>query len=271
LFDLTTGTSQIVPNYQHDTDLHPIGDDVWLRWTELGYVARLDPAKGTFTSIDLNADGPLLRSAFIADGHTGRRGEPIWAFGFPVDESLPDIVFRIDPKTVTVTARAWIINRLALVDGTGYTLTADGRVASFDLDEVQGGAPREVVRRDPVSATLFTPDTSDEREVLEVFTRVFDHHVPNAEAAPNLEDATALESVRTQLMALGEQIGPSLKLIVTDISVSDDTASVAYSFMLNDKIAFVPLAGALERVNGEWIVTHESLCRLADQAAISGC
>jgi hypothetical protein len=268
LVGLESGATKIVPTFQHDADLHPLGDDLWLRWTELGYVALLHPESGEMQTLDLNADGPLLRSVFIADRTDG---DTVWAIGFLADDDFAGIAYRIDPATVAVTARAYIPSRLTVINGVGYTITREGQAASLDLEDIGSGAPREIVRPSPVEAKPYEPRNRDERDVLATFSRVFDHGVTNAEAAPHLEDAAALDPVRTGLLDLARQLGPSLKLVVTHITVSGNNASISYSYLLNGKIAFVPLAGSLERVGGEWIVSRASMCRLAQQASVTGC
>jgi hypothetical protein len=268
VINLKTGSTEIVPSFQHDTDLHPLGDNVWLRWTELGFIAKFDPKTKTMKTLDLNADGPLLRAAYVADR---TRGDTVWAFGFPADPDLPDVIYRIDPDTVAVTARGFVPDRLSIVDGVGYTITTDGRVARLDLDGVQGGAPPDVVRPSPIEAKPFQPRTADERDVLETFSRVFSPAVTNADAAPYLEDAAGLDAVRTNLGDLARRIGDSLQLVVTQVTIRGDTASISYSYMLDGKIAFVPFAGSLQRVGDKWIVSRASMCRLAQQAAVKGC
>jgi hypothetical protein len=264
--NLESGTSEVVPSFQHDTDLHPIRDTVWLRWTELGFIARFDPKTKAMETIDLNAGGPLLQSAGIAKESRGS----LWAFGHPADTDLSSVIYRIDPDAVTVTARGWLPAGSLVLGEFGYTVK-NGRLARFRLSDVEGGAPSDLVRPSPVESKPFTPRAADEREVLQTFSLVFDPNVSNAEAAPYLERTPGLDALRSNLVDLARRIGPSLKLIVTHVTVGDDNATVSYSYMLDGKIAFVPFVGSLRRVDDKWLVSRDSLCRLAEQAAVKGC
>ena len=62
----------------------------------------------------------------------------MWAFGQPADPSLPYVIYRIDPETVTVTARAWSPGRLLVIDDVGFTLN-EGRLETLDLDAIDDG------------------------------------------------------------------------------------------------------------------------------------
>ncbi len=193
------------------------------------------------------------------------RSEPPWR------RAPGRILYRIDPKTVAVTGRAWTNGTVAFIGDTGYSWDDTGRVATFDAASVDGAAPTELVRPKVQTARPFKPHNATERAVIATFARVFDHKVSNAKAAPYLENAAELAPVRTKLTTLARTLYKSLKLSVTEISVSGDKASLAYSFLLNGAPAFVPLVASMSKQNGKWIVSEDSVCQLAATAGVATC
>jgi hypothetical protein len=59
--------------------------------------------------------------------------------------------------------------------------------------------------------------------------------------------------------------------VATALSTDGDAATLDYVFLVEGKLAFPPLSADLERVDGRWIVTGDSICRLAELAAAARC
>jgi hypothetical protein len=273
VMDLPRRSTSLVPAFQTRPEVSIHFGQVWVRWSDLGYLARFDPQRHTFRTLDLNTEGPLLRSLFALTA--GARS--LWLVGIPADPTLPRVLYRIDPETVTVTARAWTDAPVVFVGDLGFTTVhpggqgTPGRLARFDPASLRSGAPSTTVRPEPLRAREARPRSRVERSVLSAFKRVFDYRVPNKEAAPNLEHANELAPVRSKLTRVAREGFGAVELLVTDIAVAGDQASVAYIFLLNGSPAFVPFSGSLVRHGGRWLVTRDSICRLAEVAAVAQC
>jgi len=265
VLDLESGKLHVVPSIQYEADLGQVDDRVWMRWSELGFVGVLSHRGDELQTLDLNAEGPLLGGIF----NIQRAAGSIWVTGRPADPALPGVVYRIDPKKVVVTARAWTTDAVAVTERRGFGYR-DGRIVAWDPATVDGGAPKHAVRPSPTHPVRYRPRTSGERAVRDAFMTVFDPETSNAAAAPFLEDAASLANVRTALAATAQQF-PGVEVVVTRIAINGARAAVAYSLAVDGMLAFVPLTGAAERVDGRWVVTRSSLCRLAAVANLPGC
>jgi hypothetical protein len=265
--DVASGKTELTPAFSARAEVALIDGEVWVRWGSLGYLAKLDPDTGKLTTIDLNAGGPPLHSVYALVSGAGS----VWVVGSPVEESPVRVLFRIDPETVTVTARAWTDGSMTILGDTGYAWDEQDRLSTFDPASVNASPPTEVVRPEVPSATQHEPRNAAERAVIATFSRVFDPAVSNRKAAPYLEDAAELRPVRTKLTTLARTLYESLRLVITEVSVTGDEASLAYTFLLNGAPAFVPLAGSLNRTGGKWVVSAESVCQLAVTAGVAKC
>jgi len=241
-------------------------DTAWLRWKDLGYVGRVRPGDEELETLDLNADGPVLAEVSPLVG--GPRG--VWLTGLPTDADLDRVLYLVDTDTFTVTARARTPSTVAFLGEVGYVV-ADGRLATFDPGSVVGGAPREVVRPPTGAPPEVEPVDEVERAVVEAFSTVFDGTVPDEEAWRHLVDDEEMRQVRSQLLELAQQLYPGVAARVTALATDGATASVAYVFIYDDKVAFVPLTGSLTFDGTNWRVTRDTVCRLAAQAAVSEC
>jgi hypothetical protein len=267
--DLESGATEIVSAFQRQTDIRQLGTKVWARWRTLGFVGTIDPFAKTIKALDLNAEGPLLASM----GGLSQGAGSVWVLGEVADPDIPNVVYRIDPRSVTVSGRASKPGGgVAVLDGVGYGFDADGRLATFDPAGVTGGKPTEVIRPELSVTEPHRPRNAAERMVIANFLRVYDHRVPNPEVAALIEDPDTILPVRTKLIELARTAFPGVEVVVTQVSVRGDRASVVYSFLLDGKPALGTLAGSLRRVDGTWKVSRESICRFAIEAAIDpGC
>jgi hypothetical protein len=102
------------------------------------------------------------------------------------------------------------------------------------------------------------------------FAAVFDYHDSNRQVVRNLQNGRAL-TLRTKLIRLATTAFPGVHAAITDVAVQGSTASVAYSFVLGNSPAFVPLSADLEFVGDRWVVSTDSICHLADVAALASC
>jgi hypothetical protein len=266
IIDLRTGRTTTIPSLQSRVDVTRLGDQIWARWKDLGYVARVDPQRRRFTAIDLNAEGPLLAQTY----ELHLTGGAVWATGHPADPELPPIAFKIDPRRVRVVARVWG-SIPAIIGKSGYAVGADGRVGRFDPGDVRGGAPRRVVRPTTGARPRFRPETAEERRVVRAFTTAFDYRRSNEEAAASLGADPELLELRGRLVGVAAQLFPDLEVVVTEIAIRDGLASLSYDFRLDGAAAIAPFSAELRRQRGQWVVTKESVCSLARTAGISTC
>lgn len=91
------------------------------------------------------------------------------------------------------------------------------------------------------------------------WTTAFDSSVAFVDKA---EFIAAAESVRPTLKAyatLGEQMG-GITLVVTDVVVNGDTATLTYDIHFAGLPAYSKQTGAVERVAGRWVVSHTAFC-----------
>lgn len=264
--ELATGATTSYEAFPAGVTVLSFDDAAWLRWKDFGYLGRLRPGDEAIETLDLNADGPLLSE--ISPQMGGPRG--IWVTGTPVEADVPPVLYVIDTDTFTVVARAWTPAPVAFIDGVGYVI-ADGRLATFDPASVVGGAADEVVRPDTGPPAAYEPRTDEERAIVDAFTTVFDPDVPTDTVAQNLVDDPETLELRNQLIDLAQQLYPGVSTRVTALAVGDGAASLAYVFLLDGQLAFVPLTGSLDFDGTHWRVTRDTVCRLAAQAGISEC
>jgi hypothetical protein len=247
-----------------------MGKDVWASWPDLGYIAKIDVAHHSMTALDLNADGPLVRNI----GRMQLGDGSLWVSAEPADSKLPHrIVLRIDPATVRVTARAWADSNVVVTDdAAGYGVTNAGQLATFDPADVTHDAPADTVRpKQPVLAE-YQPQDADERAAVDAFRLVFDVNVSDAVAAGYIEDGNQLIAVRQKLAGLARQeLYRAVTLVVTNVTVNGDKASLTFSFRLNGKPAFATLPVVLIRVSGRFELSRASLCGLAQLAQVTTC
>jgi hypothetical protein len=262
--DLETDDTDVISAFQRQTDVIALDSVLWARWQGLGFIGKVDADARTFTALDLNAEGPILESLGALSSGAGS----IWIAGNPADTELPRVVYRIDPESVKVTARAINVTDVAIIGDVGYTLTAERRLASFDPSSVNAGRPRSVARPKTAATEPWQPRNADERAAIDAFLRVYDRDRSDEEVAPLLEDAAAMTPMRTQMVEFARRF-PDLEVVVTQASVVDDIASVIYSALVDGRPAFGSVAGSLVRTAGRWKVTKDSFCRFAAEAAIA--
>src|SRR4029078_10186227 len=131
----------------------------------------------------------------------------------------------------------------AVVNGTGYMVGADGTLLRFDPDSVRGGAPTRLDRpsRDPSPA--FVANRASEQAALTAFELVMSPSVPSSRAAAHLQDARELAPLRSQLGAAAGRLFGAVELVVTDVAVQGDEASITYEYRVNGGSAFAPFSG----------------------------
>ena len=124
VLDLDTGELTTRPGFPTAAFLSGFGEQVWMRWNSYAVVARW--IDGELITLDINGDGPHVTNlvGFIwADDHVLLNSDT-------EDASLPRLLHRIDPETVTVVGRAWIPPTSTFDGDVGY---ADrGRHAGAD-------------------------------------------------------------------------------------------------------------------------------------------
>ena len=261
--DLDTGELTTRPGFPTAAFLSGFGEQVWMRWNSYAVVARW--VDGELITLDINGDGPHVTNlvGFIwADDHVLLNSDT-------EDASLPRLLHRIDPETVTVVGRAWIPPTSTFDGDVGYAVV-DGMLVRMDPTEVTEAQPATVERPEPGLPDAVEAETPEEVAAIEAFRKVFDPSVPQEEVAPLLEDAEELASVRTDLASVAGMF-PGLEMRITAIAVDGEAASLAYLFVADGDAPFAPLTGSLERVDGNWVVSRETVCRLAREAAIADC
>jgi hypothetical protein len=266
IVDLQTHAVFTFPSLLSRVDVNLLGGQVWARWKNLGIVERIDAVHRTRVALDLNVDGPVLSTLNgmrYAEGH-------LWLTGTPADASLPQVLYEIDPRTVTVVARAWL-PIVAMIHGVGYVVDANGRLATFATAAISGGAPAQVARPSIHAPVLHAARNATEQAVMRDFSLVYNYKIPNAVVAQFLEQKPTVVALRTKLTTLAHTLFANVRVIVTDVAVQGQAASVSYSFLLGKTAAFVPLSAQLNLVGKRWVVTGESICHLADVAGVGNC
>lgn len=265
--DMATGATTEVESFPAAAYLMRPDDTVWMRWKPFGYVARLVPGQTELETLDLNIDGPTITDL---GGLVGER-DSVWVSAHIGIEVGSRLLNRIDLDTFEVTGRA--ISNMgspAFLDDAGYGI-ADARLVRFDPDSVTGGRPTRTVRPKPGAPPAVVPTTDDQRAAIEAFTKVFDPQVPNEGAAPHLGNAPDLLDIRTRIADFTNNLFPNIELVVSAISVKNNSASVSFSYLKDGKVAFIPFYGSLTRISGVWVVDRNAICQLASQVAVATC
>jgi hypothetical protein len=267
ILDLGTGALEVKEAFPAGAQLLALDGQVFIRWKEFGYLGRLDPSTGVLDTLDLNADGPVLSDLFGLNA--GPRG--IWVVGQTAEEGSPDVLHLVDPEELTVVARARIPQgSLAIVGDSGYT-AVEGALHRFELSQVDGGAPDRTVRPALGAPAPVEPHTEEEQSVLEAFALVFDPALDNAAVADHLPPDPAVLDARQAVRDGAAKVWPGAEPVATALSTDGDAATLDYVFLVEGKLAFPPLSADLDRVDGRWIVTGDSICRLAELAAAARC
>jgi hypothetical protein len=266
IIDLKTGSVFTFPSLLSRVDVNLLGGQVWARWKNLGIVERIDAVHRTRLALDLNADGPVLSTLNgmrYADGH-------IWLTGTPADARLPPVLYEIDPRTVTVAARVWL-GSAAMIRRVGYVLDTKGRLATFATASISGGVPAQVARPSIRAPVLHVARNAVEQQVMRDFSLVYNYKLPDSAVGQYLAQGPSVLALRTKLTTLAHTLFPKVHVVVTDVAVQGNAASISYSFLLGNTSAFVPLSAELNRVGSRWVVTGESICHLADVAGLGNC
>jgi hypothetical protein len=266
IMNLATGNTYTFPSFLSRVDVTMLGREVWAHWKDLGFVGRVDAVHHSLETLDLNADGPVLSYAGAMRYGAGY----VWVAGVPANAQLPQMLFKIDPRTVRVVARVWAPS-VAFVGETGYAVDAEGRLETFDPRLVTGAAPSHVRR--PTAHTPVAHKARDtiERAVMRDFSIVYDYTRPNAAVARYVEHQENALALRAKLTQLATHLYRNIHIVITDVAVQGDTASLSYSFVLGKTSAFVALSAALTRVGNRWVVSADSICHLADVAGLGNC
>jgi hypothetical protein len=239
----------------------------FIRWKELGYLGKVVPGAAALQTLDLNAGGPVLVD--LLGQVVGPRG--IWVVGITADDAAPEVLNLIDPTDFTVVARARMPNSgIGFVDGVGYALR-DGGLTTFDPDSVTGGKPTSTVRPTTGAPPPVEPHTEEEQAVLEAFALVFDASEPNDAVAANLVADPEVLAARQRIQDVAARVWPGVEVVPTALSLDGDSAALNYVFLLDGRTAFPPQVAQLERVGGTWMVSAETICNLAELAAVAQC
>ena len=240
-----------------------------IRFSRLGVVASLDLSTFELTPVDLNQDGPTLRVLFdriaLAQGS-------LWVASELADGPGSQIVHRIDPTSMTVTARAFLLDAVpftvTFLGDRGYLIDSDNVLSRFDLAEISEAPIAEPVRPQLPTYEPAEPRDEEEAAVIAVFTTVFDPQDTTGDVSALLEGGEETALVRQQIIALGQAAFPDVEVVVTSVSVNGDAADVIYSFLNNGAPAIFPLSASLERVDGQWTVSRASICRIASEILV---
>jgi len=264
--DLVTGEVTTSGSFGVLPHLMTLDGVVWARFKTLGYLARMTSGSDGAEILDLNADGPTFEDVTPLIG----RGDGVWTVGVTADPETDRVLHRIDPETFTVTGRAHFNGSLAFAGDLGYTLL-QGELSTFEPASVTEAPPREVVRPEPGAPAAATPDSDEEQEVIDVAMSLMDPAVDNDEVLPHLGGDEDLTAIRSALVELADAAYPGVRPRVTAVSVDGDRASVGYVFLVDDVVAFVPFTAVFERRDGTWVITRDSVCVIAQEAAVPGC
>lgn len=264
--DLASGTVETQPALPAAPQLFGYDDAVYVRWKTLGAVGRLSAPDATVEMLDLNADGPTIADL------TGFIGSPegIWVAGVAADPSLDKVLFRLDPETFTVVARAWTESDVAFIDGVGFARRGLDLVR-FDPTSVDRGAPRVVVRPEPFDAVPFETESVDLDAAIDALDTVMDPSVTDEVAGALLEDPEQSLPVRATLREVVAAAYPGVAPVVTQATLTDEGGVLRYVFVLDGEAAFAPLTATVVETSDGWKVTAESVCSLAAQTAIVSC
>jgi len=264
--DLASGGSELFDALPSGAQLMIADTSAVMRWSRFAVIGRWRPGDTELTTLDLAADlPPVLTVVPLVDGPRG-----VWAVTEPVDTTQPWVLHLVDRESFEVVARAEVESTVAFIDADGFTIT-DGVLARWDPAALRGGAPAAVNRAPTGAPNPVEPTSPDERAAIEAFRTVWTPSVPNETAAVSMIDAEQMLPIRSQLIDLLDGRADSVDVVPTAIAVDGDLASLTYVFLLDGRVAFVPLSATLERVEGTWMVTPESVCRLASQAPTPRC
>jgi iron complex transport system substrate-binding protein len=106
---------------------------------------------------------------------------------------------------------------------------------------------------------------ADQQAAADAWSTVFDSAVPFADKAALVEDADALQATIEGYTTLGETMG-GVTLVPTAVTVEGDTATITYDVMFGGTAAYEDVEGAINRVDGVWIVPRSEFCGFMAQA-----
>jgi hypothetical protein len=78
-------------------------------------------------------------------------------------------------------------------------------------------------------------------------------------------------AARQRIQDVAARVWPGVEVVPTALSLDGDTAALNYVFLLEGRTAFPPQVAQLERVGGTWSVSGDTICNLAELAAVAQC
>lgn len=140
---------------------------------------------------------------------------------------------------------------------TAETTTTTEASASTETAESAGDdAASQNAGGDAASAEA---DDGDSEAVMDIWSVVFDSSADFSAKLNHLEGGASLEASNAAYAATGERMG-GISLRPTDANIAGDVATVTYDVLFGGKAAYRDLSGAVERVDGSWIVSRDTYC-----------
>ncbi|MEO1061611.1 MAG: hypothetical protein AAFZ07_09350, partial [Actinomycetota bacterium] len=100
---------------------------------------------------------------------------------------------------------------------------------------------------------------ADQQAVADAWSAVFDSTVPFDDKAPHLAEAEALRETVDAYASTGDTFG-GISLVPTAVLVEGESATVTYDVFFGENAAYDALSGAVQRVDGVWVVSREEFC-----------
>lgn len=101
--------------------------------------------------------------------------------------------------------------------------------------------------------------TAEEQAAADAYELVFDSNADIAAKSAYLADAAALTPTLEAYKAAGSAMG-GIKLDVTTVAVSGDSATTTYDVLFGSTAAYKALSGTIRKTGGTWTVSREDFC-----------
>ena len=169
------------------------------------------------------------------------------------------------PTTTTTAAPTTTTTTTTAAPTTTAASTAsapgDEETASVPGDEETGTSTASATApADVATAESTAPESAEaEQAAMDAWSIVFDSEADFADKVPHLENAAQLESTVTAYAETGASFG-GVSLEPTAVSIDGDVAAVTYDVLFGGSAAYSDLSGAMQLVDGVWVVGRDTFC-----------
>ena len=119
------------------------------------------------------------------------------------------------------------------------------------------------------AAGIVPGEDPDVDAIVLAYTVAFDSVSDFEAKAPYIDDPTGLEDTVAQYLVTGETMG-GIGVVVTEITIEGDTATLVYDLLFNDNPTYPDLTGRAVLTDAGWQIPRSAFCSLMSSARV-GC